>query len=90
MSIDPSSATPIYQQIVDYVRQAVAAGVYRPGEMIPSVRAMSLKLTINPNTIARAYQVLESEGLVASVKGKGMVVTDRAGRIRDNAIRGNG
>jgi len=75
MSIDPNSPVPIYQQIADYIRRAVAAGVYRPGEMIPSLRATALELTVNPNTVQRAYEALEREGLIHARKGLGMVVT---------------
>ncbi|MCP4663822.1 MAG: GntR family transcriptional regulator [bacterium] len=76
MSIDPNSPVPIYQQIGDYVRRAVAAGVYRPGEVIPSLRAMALELTVNPNTVQRAYEALEREGLVQARKGVGLFVTE--------------
>ena len=75
MSIDPNSSVPIYQQIGDFIRRAVAAGVYRPGEMIPSLRAMALELTVNPNTVQRAYEELEREGLIQARKGLGMFVT---------------
>ncbi len=75
MGIDPNSPVPIYQQIGDYIRSAVAAGVYRPGEMIPSLRAMALDLTVNPNTVQRAYEELEREGLIEARKGLGMFVT---------------
>ena len=80
MSIDPNSAVPVYQQIVEHVRRSIAAGVYRPGEMIPSIRAMALDLTVNPNTVQRAYEALERERLIKARKGLGMFVTDRAAR----------
>ena len=76
MSIDPSSAAPIYQQIAAHIRRLVAAGVYRTGEAIPSTRAMAIELTVNPNTVQRAYELLEREGLVAARKGLGMFVTE--------------
>jgi GntR family transcriptional regulator len=75
VNIDPTSAVPIYQQITDDICQAIAAGVYRPGEMIPSIRATSLKTTVNPNTVKRAYELLERRGLVRVRKGLGMFVT---------------
>lgn len=80
MNIDPTSAVPIYQQIADDIRQAIAAGVYKPGEMIPSIRATSLKTTVNPNTVQRAYELLEREGLVRARKGLGMFVTTRGAK----------
>jgi GntR family transcriptional regulator len=76
MSIDTTSSTPVFQQIAGHVQRLVAAGVFRPGELIPSVRALALELRVNPNTVQRAYQTLESNGLVEAKKGIGMVVTD--------------
>jgi GntR family transcriptional regulator len=85
LRIDPSSAVPIFRQIVEGMRSLIAAGVYRPGELIPSVRQQALSLLVNPNTVARAYEVLEREGLVESRKGVGMVV---AAGSRPAAARG--
>lgn len=76
MSIDPNKPTPIYQQIAAHVRRRVAAGVFRTGDAIPSTRAMALELTVNPNTVQRAYELLEREGLIAARKGLGMFVTE--------------
>ena len=80
MTIDPSSPVPIFRQIADLVRRSVAAGVYRPGEMIPSLRALALELKVNPNTVQRAYEQLEREGLVRARKGLGMFVTQRGAK----------
>jgi len=74
MPIEPSSPVPIFRQIADDVRNAVAAGVYRPGDLIPSVRAAALQFVVNPNTVQRAYELLEREGLILSKKGTGMIV----------------
>jgi GntR family transcriptional regulator len=74
MRIESNGTIPIFQQIVDGVRAAVAAGVYRPGDLIPSVRAQAVASLVNPNTVQRAYEQLEREGLIASRKGTGMVV----------------
>lgn len=76
LHIDPSSGTPIYRQIVDQVRQAVASGVLRAGERLPSVREMAVDLAVNPNTIAKAYQELERDGVIATPRGKGSFVAD--------------
>ncbi len=62
MNINPNSHIPVYQQIVEQVHAAVAAGIFRPDEMLPSIRAMSLRLLVNPNTVQRAYQELERQG----------------------------
>lgn len=77
MRIDLSSPVPIFTQVADGVRHALAARVYEPGEPIPSIRALAVKLKINPNTIKRAYEELEREGLIESRKGLGMFVTRR-------------
>lgn len=78
MSIDPSSSKPVFQQIAGHVQHLVASGVFRVGELIPSVRSLALELRVNPNTVQRAYQTLEAEGLIEARKGIGMVVTKNA------------
>ena len=78
VGIDPNSPVPIYRQIAEHIRRAVAAGVYRAGEAIPSLRALSLDLVVNPNTVQRAYEELEREGLVQARRGVGMFVADGA------------
>ena len=75
MEIDPNSHVPIYEQIADSIRAGIAAGIYRPGEMLPSLRKMAISLVVNPNTVQRAYEALEREGLVHSRKGLGLFVT---------------
>jgi GntR family transcriptional regulator len=78
MRIEPDNPVPIFQQIAEGVRNSVAAGVYRPGDLIPSVRQQALTLLVNPNTVQRAYEQLEREGLVISRKGVGMAVADQS------------
>jgi GntR family transcriptional regulator len=88
MRIEPDSPVPIFQQIVDGVRNALAAGVYEPGELIPSVRAQAVTLLVNPNTVQRAYEQLEREGLVTSKKGTGMIVSANGKSVaQDGALR---
>jgi GntR family transcriptional regulator len=77
MKIDPSSHVPIYLQIVAEVRAAVAAGVFRPGERLPSLRVLAADLRVNPNTVQRAYDELEREGVVLPRLGVGLFVADR-------------
>lgn len=69
---------PIYGQIADRMKFAVAGGVLRPGDLVPSVRELSKQLVVNPNTVARAYRDLQTEGLLESVRGMGMQVADGA------------
>ena len=75
---------PIYEQLRDGFRQLILSGVLEPGEKLPSVREMAAKLTINPNTIQRAYRELEAEGCICSVPGRGSFVckTDAAALAR--------
>ncbi len=84
IEIDPTSTQPIFEQVVDQIKFAVAAGAIRANEMIPSVREMSRQLAINPNTIARAYRVLQDEGLVYTRRGMGIVVAEQAEEICQN------
>lgn len=73
--IDPSSGTPIYLQIVEQVKQAAAGGVLRPGQRLPATRDLAVELAVNPNTVVKAYQVLEREGLIELPRGRGAFVT---------------
>ena len=79
--IDPSSGTPIYRQIVDQVRQAVAGGTLRPGDRLPPVRDLAVELTVNPNTVARAYQDLERDGVIETSRGRGTFVASGAAKV---------
>lgn len=69
---------PIYEQVRDGLRQLLMAGGILPGEKLPSVRALAAKLTINPNTIQRAYEALEKEGYVYTLVGKGTFAAERS------------
>lgn len=77
MEIDPRSHIPFYLQIADGIRDAVAAGVYLPGEALPSLRALALEVHANPNTVQKAYDELAREGLIYSVRGKGLFVAEQ-------------
>jgi GntR family transcriptional regulator len=76
--IDPSNGLAIYDQIVRQVKFAVAAGALLPGELAPSVREMARELAVNPNTVARAYQQLQADQVLASVRGTGLAVAEGA------------
>lgn len=77
-SIDEHNGVAIYEQIVRQVKFAVAEKTLRPGQLLPSVRALSLQLAINPNTVARAYQQLQTDGVLESLRGRGLVVCQGA------------
>src|SRR5688500_12958127 len=87
MRIDPNIPIPIFLQIVNGIRSQIAAGIYRAGDLIPSVRAQALTLVVNPNTIQRAYEQLEREGLIFSRKGTGMVVAPDSRAAAQEGVR---
>jgi GntR family transcriptional regulator len=76
LHVNPSSGVPIYLQIEGQVKQAVAAGALKPPDTLPSVRKLAADLGINPNTVARAYQNLERDGVISAVPGGGTYVAD--------------
>lgn len=65
---------PVYEQITDYFKKLILTGALKKESQMPSVRQMAAELSINPNTIQKAYAILESEGFIYSVKGKGNFV----------------
>ena len=77
--LDCRDVKPIYIQIMDNIRGQIAAGILQPGDKLPSVRELAAQLSINPNTIQRAYRELEMEGWIASVPGKGSFVCGAPG-----------
>ena len=72
--ISPSSATPIYRQIVEQVQRLIAGGQLRPGDGLPSVREMAMQHAINPMTVSKAYSLLENDGVLTRLRGVGMVI----------------
>ena len=85
-SINPASSVPIFRQIADGIRGAVAAGVYRPGERIPSIRQTSASLLVNVNTVQRAYEQLEREGLITNKRGVGMIVSPKSEKVAKGGV----
>jgi GntR family transcriptional regulator len=74
--VNSSSGLPLYLQIESQLKHAVAAGALRQGDALPSVRKLASDLRINPNTVARAYQDLERDGMIRTVPGGGTYVAD--------------
>jgi GntR family transcriptional regulator len=79
IAIDLHSGVPAYRQLVDQIRLQVAGGRLRPGDEIPSTRALSAELGLNPMTISRAYALLEDEGVLERRPGLSLVVRARSG-----------
>lgn len=81
MSIDFNGTKPIYMQIMDLMKRDIATKTFKEGEKLPSVREMSEKLKVNPNTMQRAYQELEREGYTFTQRGMGTFVTNDEEKI---------
>ncbi len=84
-SVDPRSGVPIYLQIIEQVKRSVALGTLASGEQLPTVKALALDLTVNPNTVARAYRELERDRVIETSPGRGSFV--RANNTPDEARR---
>ena len=80
-SIDPKSGVPLYRQIIEQVKFAIARGDLEPGNQLPTVRQLAVDISINPNTVIRAYRELELEGLLATQQGSGTFVSDNQPEI---------
>ncbi len=78
--IHPDNGLAIYDQIVRQVKFAIADQLMEAGELVPSVRELARQLTINPNTVARAYRQLQDEGILQGVRGRGLQVASGAAR----------
>ena len=79
ISLNYRDSRPIYEQIKDGLRKLIVTGAMAPDEKLPSVRALATQLSINPNTIQRAYNELEGEGYIYSVPGKGSFASGNTG-----------
>src|SRR5882724_9004713 len=79
--LNTSDDRPIYAQIADQVKFAVAAGLLRPGELVPSVRELAKQLVVNPNTVARAYRDLQGERILEPIRGTGLQVAQKAPEV---------
>jgi GntR family transcriptional regulator len=75
--LDAHSGVPVYRQLIDQVQGAIAMGVLRPGDQLPTVRLVAVELAINPNTVMRAYRELEIRGVLDTQQGTGTFVSDR-------------
>jgi GntR family transcriptional regulator len=79
--ISTKDGVPIFQQIVTQIKHMVASGRLTPGEIVPPIRVLAEQLLINPNTVARAYKELESEGIFVSRQGSGTRVAEKGSTL---------
>ena len=75
--IDTHSGVPIYRQLMDQITRQILAGQIRPGDQLPTVRELAVRLKINPMTISKAYSLLESTGILQRQRGIGLFVAGR-------------
>ena len=76
LHIDFRSGLPIYTQIVNQIQAQVASGVIRPGDQLPTVRALAEELRVNFNTVARAYRILDEARIISTQQGRGTYITE--------------
>ncbi len=76
ISLDYRDKRPIYEQVTEKISHLIVCGVLEPHTKMPSVRSLALELSVNPNTIQRAYAQLEQDGYLYTVSGRGNFVTD--------------
>jgi DNA-binding transcriptional regulator YhcF (GntR family) len=76
-ALDLHTGVPVYRQLIDQVRAAVASGALSAGDQLPTVRQLAVDLTINPNTVMRAYRELELGGLLETYQGTGTFISDK-------------
>lgn len=99
-AVDPHGGAPLYLQLTEQIKRAIAVGALAPGERLPTVKGLALDLKLNANTVARVYRDLEREGVIATAPGRGSfvsqngalgdarrVATDVATRGIDEAVR---
>jgi GntR family transcriptional regulator len=75
--LDLKSGVPVYRQLIDQVLIAVASGTLGPGDQVPTVRQLAVDLSINPNTVVRAYKELEIRGMLTTQQGTGTFITNK-------------
>lgn len=79
ITLDYRDKRPIYEQVIDQIQKLIVTDVLKPNDKLPSVRNLAMDISINPNTIQRAYTMLEKDGWIYTVKGKGNFVSEKSG-----------
>jgi GntR family transcriptional regulator len=92
LEIDFRSGIPIYLQVVERVKERLAAGQLKPGDQLPTVRSLATDLRVNFNTIARAYRIMDESGIISTQQGRGTYILEMpppevVGNIRVQALK---
>ncbi|MDR1575620.1 MAG: GntR family transcriptional regulator [Treponema sp.] len=85
-SLEPENGVPIYRQIIQQIEYAILSGRMRPGDRLPTIRALAVELKTNPNTIAKAYGELEILGILATQVGSGTYISDKKPAPEDDSL----
>ena len=86
INLDYTSRTPIYEQIVNEIERYVALGILKEKEQVLSIRELASNLGINPNTVKKAYSILESKNIIISMSTKGTFIKEGASHIKEDTI----
>lgn len=86
INLDYQSRMPIYEQIVQEIERFVALEILKPEEQIPSIREMASTLGVNPNTVKKAYDILESRGVIVTLSTKGTFITPKTDKVLKNSV----
>ena len=87
LEIDFRSGIPIYLQVVERIKERLAAGLLKPGDQLPTVRSLALELRVNFNTIARAYRIMDEAGIISTQQGRGTYILELPSPEVSDAIR---
>jgi len=86
INLDYTNRTPIYEQIVNEIEKYVALGILKEKEQIPSIRELASTLGINPNTVKKAYSILETRNVITSLSTKGTFIKESASHVKEQTI----
>ncbi|MBI4732351.1 MAG: GntR family transcriptional regulator [Chloroflexi bacterium] len=87
LELDFRSGIPIYLQVVDRIKEMIADGRIRPGDQLPTVRALATELRVNFNTVARAYRILDEAGIISTQQGRGTYILEMPPPETSEAMR---
>ena len=77
IQINPTNSQPIFEQIISQIKMLVLKGYLKPGDGLPSVRKLALKLSVTPGTVAKAYSELERQNVIVTIRGKGAYIAEK-------------
>jgi len=86
VNLDYQNRQPIFKQITTQIKKYVALGILKPKDKLPSTREMASELGVNPNTIRKAYSILENEGVIVTISTKGTFIADNPSEIKQTMI----